>query len=76
MTTIMSKRKPDGEKVSETPLKPQVVKDEDGNVDGRHEAAQDVMAAFHAKDAIKLDQALRNHHDLHMALSKQDEDKE
>lgn len=65
--TIMAKRKPDGEKLSESPMKPEVVKDEDGQVDGRHVAAQDIMSAIHEKSPEKLMNALANFHDLHNA---------
>lgn len=65
LTTIIAKRKPSGEKVSEAPMKSEVVKDEDGDVDGRHEAAQDMMAAIHEKSPQKLMEALANFLDLH-----------
>jgi len=65
MTTIMSKRTPKGDKVSEAPMKSEVVKHEDGQVDGRHVAAQDIIAALHEKSPEKLMHALANFHDLH-----------
>lgn len=74
ITTIMSKRKPDGEKISAAPMKVEVVKDEDGKVDGRHEAAQDILAAIHEKSADKLNQALQNHYDLHASLKSDEQE--
>lgn len=70
MATILSKRTPKGDKVSEAPMKPESVKDEHGEVDGRHVAAQDIIAAMHEKSADKLMQALANFHDLHSTASK------
>jgi hypothetical protein len=66
ITTIMARRHPDGE-VTAAPMKPEMVKGEDGEVDGRHVAAQDIMAAFHEKSPEKLMHALANFHDLHAA---------
>lgn len=68
--TILSKRKPDGERVSAAPMRAEVVKDEDGIPDGRHLAAQDMMAAFHEKSPQKLSEAMANWMDIHNSKSK------
>jgi hypothetical protein len=65
MQTIMSKRTPKGDKVSEAPMKTEEVRTEDGQTDGRHVAAQDILAAIHGKSAEQLMHALANFHDLH-----------
>ena len=67
MMTIMSKRNHKDGSVSSSPMQPQIEKDESGEVDGRHAAAQDMIQAFHEKDAHKLAEAMANFHDLHMA---------
>jgi hypothetical protein len=74
ISTIISKRTPKGDKVSEAPMKNEVVKHEDGQVDGRHVAAQDIIAALHEKSPEKLMHALANFHDLHSTASKPDKE--
>lgn len=66
MMTIMAKRSPNGE-VDSAPMQPETSKDEEGEIDGRHAAAQDMLAAMHEKSAQKLMEAMANFHDLHMA---------
>ena len=67
VTTIMAKRNGMGEPtMSPTPMKPEVVKNEDGTMDGRHAAAQDMMGAMHEKSPERLMQAMANFIDLHM----------
>jgi hypothetical protein len=67
-TNIMAKRDAKGERTMEpTPMKAEVVKDEDGMMDGKHLAAQDVMAAHHSGSAEQLSQALSNFVDLHLS---------
>jgi hypothetical protein len=70
MSIIKSKRTPKGDKVSEAPMKNEETKHEDGQVDGRHVAAQDILAAMHEKSPEKLAAALANFHDLHSMASK------
>lgn len=67
MMTIMSRRKPGGEPVAAGPMKEEKVMSEQGEPDGRHMAAQDVLAAMHEKSPEKLMHALGAFHDLHMA---------
>jgi hypothetical protein len=67
-TTIIAKRGPKGERTMEpTPMKPEIVKDESGELDGKHLAAQDILAAHHTGSAEDLNQALSNFIDLHHA---------
>lgn len=72
ITTVMSKRGPKGGEHTQepTPMKPEVMKDEDGEMDGRHLAAQDIMAAHHSQSPAKLKEAMGNFIDLHMAHGK------
>jgi hypothetical protein len=66
ITTMMKKRSSKGDLVSgPTPLKPEVVRDEEGDLSGKHIAAQDIIAAHHEGSADKLNQALSNFIDLH-----------
>lgn len=73
--TIMARR---GEKggehiASPTPMVSTEVKDEDGEVDGRHAAAQDVIAAMNEAHPAKLMGALSNFIDLHNAMASTEE---
>lgn len=66
--TIMGKRHPKSGEMTAAPMAPELhSKDEAGEIDGRHAAAQDVLAAMHEKSPQKLMEALANFHDLHMA---------
>lgn len=70
--TIMAKRHPDGSR-SAAPMKEERSMSEEGEMDPRHAAAQDVMMAMHEKSPERLMQAMGNFHDLHMAhMSKGD----
>lgn len=69
--TIMARR---GEKggpmtAGPAPMKSEVVKNEDGMMDGRHAAAQDMIAAMHEKSPEKLMNAMANFHDIHASMS-------
>jgi len=75
VTTIMSKRTPKGEvSMSPSPMKMEVVKNEDGEVDGMHLAAQDILGAHHSKSPEQLMHALSNFIDLHMSKPKASEE--
>lgn len=64
--TIMKHRSAKGMDISgPAPMKVESVKSEDGEPDGRHVAAQDIMAAFHEKSAAKLMESLASFIDLH-----------
>lgn len=81
LMTIMRKRSESGGKAMAAPMKTEEVKSEDGEPDGRHAAAQDMMAAMHEKSPEKLMAAMMNFHDLHAmdrlrASDKAESDKE
>jgi len=65
--TIMRKRAEAGGKSMAAPMKTEEVKSEDGEPDGRHAAAQDMLMAYNEKSPEKLMQAMMNFHDLHAA---------
>lgn len=65
LMTIMRKRSEAGAPAMSAPMKQESVKSEDGEPDGRHAAAQDMMSAFHEKSAEKLMEAMINFHELH-----------
>ncbi len=74
IATIMASRKSSkGEDLGAAPMKPAIVKTEDGAMDGRFVAAQDAMAAFHEKSPEKLMRALGNFHDLHSSMKGSEE---
>jgi len=67
-TLIVGKRNMKGERTMEpTAMKGEVVKHEDGEIDGRHLAMQDFIAAHHEKSASKMVDSLANFLDIHMA---------
>ncbi len=72
VTTVMaSRRSPSGEPLSgPAPMKPEVMKEENGELDGRHEAAQDMLAAMHEGSAHKMVEAMANFMDLHNSRPK------
>ncbi len=72
-TIISSKRSAKGEKLGSAPMLAEVVKDDKGEIDGRHVAAQDIMMAMHEKSPEKLMNALANFHDLHSGKSGSEE---
>ena len=66
---IVGKRSDKGARTAEpTPMKPEVVKDEDGNPDPRHSAMQDFMAAHHEGSAAKMSEAMKNFIDIHNSM--------
>ena len=65
-TIMVGKRNSKGDRTAEpTAMKPEITKTEDGQMDGRHAAAQDMMAAMHEKSPEKFSQALKNYMDIH-----------
>lgn len=71
IATIMASRKTaQGENLGSASMKPEIVKTEDGEIDGRHVASQDMIAALHEKSPEKLMRALVNFHDIHMSMPK------
>lgn len=69
LTTLIRSRKDHKGNVLSTPVavKPEIVKHEDGEVDGRHLAMQDFMAAHADKSPAKMAEALINFLDIHHA---------
>ena len=72
--TIMASRKHSDGSTTTAAMKPQRSTAEDGEVDGRHAAAQDVIAAMDQKDPQKLMEAMANFHDLHRMHSETAQD--
>lgn len=68
MATIMASRKSaSGEKLGAAQMKPEIVKHEDGTIDGRHVAMQDFLAGLSEKSPEKMMNAMANFNDLHSA---------
>lgn len=67
MTTIMARRAPKTGGTASAPMKAEVSLEEPGVSDGRHEAAQDMLHAFHEKSPQRLMEAMANFIDLHHA---------
>lgn len=73
--TLLSKRDGHGKKTHEsTPMKSEVVKHEDGEIDGRHTAMQDFMAAHKEGSPMKMAEAMINFIDIHNASPDSTED--
>ncbi len=66
ISTIMaSRRSAKGEPLGRAEMKPEIVKTEDGELDGRHLAAQEIMMALQGKSPESLMKALGNFQELH-----------
>jgi hypothetical protein len=66
ITTVLARRSPKGEPLAgPAPMKMEINKEEPGEVDGRHVAAQDIIAALHEKSPQKLMETLGNFIDIH-----------
>lgn len=77
ISTMMAKRSAKGEKISgPVPMKAESVKEAPGEPDGRHLAAQDIIAAHHEKSPERLMEALGNFIDLHQSRATTDTDAE
>lgn len=76
ITTIMSRRGAKGGEhiAGPAPMKPEVSMMEGGEVDGRHAAAQDMMAAMHEKSAQKMADAMGNFIDIHKSMADSGDD--
>lgn len=72
--TMMAKRNPKDGSMSAAPMKPEIIKNEDGSMDGRHAAAEDIIMAMKEGSAEKMKQAMMNFHDLHVAARDQGTD--
>jgi len=71
VATIMSRRQHKDGSMTSAPMKPEASSALDGTPDGRHAAAQDILAAMDEKSPQKLMEALANFHDLHKMHSEQ-----
>lgn len=73
--TIMSRRgAKGGEQIAgPAPMQMSEMKSEGGEIDGRHSAAQDMIAAMHEKSPEKMVGAMSNFIDMHMAMDHGDE---
>jgi hypothetical protein len=68
-TLIRGKRDAKGNRMAEpTPMKPEISKTEDGEMDGRHSAMQDFMAAHREGSAQKMSEAMANFIDIHHSM--------
>ena len=70
MQTMIARRKSGGGPIELGPMsmKPEIVRDEDGDIDGRHLAAQDMMMAMKEGSAEKFHGALQNYLDIHNSM--------
>jgi hypothetical protein len=76
-TIIAGKRNFKGDRTMDpSPMAADVMKSEDGNIDGRHIAAQEILAAVHHKSPIKLVEALSNFMQIHHSSENALPDKE
>lgn len=67
LQTIMARRRKEGGEYSAAhEMKPEIVKHEDGEIDGRHIAMQEFMAGHEEKSPHKMMKAMANFMDLHM----------
>lgn len=64
--TIIARRHKDGSRTA-APMKPEETLTEPGEVDGKHVAAQDMLAAQHEGSAQKFSEALGHYLDMHMS---------
>lgn len=76
--TIMARRRSgDGEPMMPpSEIKNEVVKTDEGEPDGRHMAAQDMILAMNEKSPEKMAQAMANFMDLHMSKGEEPESEE
>jgi hypothetical protein len=70
MQTLIARRKPGGGErtMDPTEMKNEVVKTEDGELDGRHLAAQEAIAAMKEGSAEKFMSSMANFMDLHSSM--------
>lgn len=76
MTSVMSQRKKGDEDYGPAKMKNESSMEEDGSMDGRHMAAQDILAAHSEGSPEKVKQAMINFIDLHMAARNEEMDEE
>jgi hypothetical protein len=70
MDSVMARRAQNGggHISGPAPMKADLMKNEDGELDGRHAAAQDLMSSIHEKSPHKMAQALSNFMEMHNAM--------
>ena len=73
LSTIMAKRKKGDEEYGPSKMKNESVKTEDGEVDGRHLAAQDALSAIKEGSPQKLMDSWIAFHDIHQAMRANEE---
>ena len=71
LQSIMAKRHPKDsvEETSSAPMVPSIVKTEEGEIDPRHTAAQDILMSVHEGHPGKLMESLKNFIELHSGQS-------
>lgn len=62
---IIQRRKSSGGEIAGAPMKNEIVKDEEGDIDGRHLAAEDMISAFHEKSPERLMKSMMDFIDIH-----------
>jgi predicted Abi (CAAX) family protease len=69
LQTVMARRRDGkGEVIAAVaPVKPEIVKDDEGHIDHLHVAAQDMLSAIHEKSAEALMRAIVNFIDMYEA---------
>lgn len=75
-TIISSRKSAQGENLGSAPMKPEIVKHEDGSMDGRHIAMQDFLAGVSEKSPEKMMRAMGNFHDLHASMKEMEPSEE
>ena len=73
ITTMISRRNAMDGVPSLSPMQNEIARDEDGFMDGRHAAAQDMLMAMDERSPEKMMEAMANFHDLHSAMKEQEE---
>lgn len=66
MQSIMARRQGLDQRVASAPLRQEVSMTEPGQIDGRHAAASDMLAAINDHSPQKLMESLANFHEMHL----------
>lgn len=67
MSSIMARRKKGDDEMGPMEMKNESVKEDNGDMDGRHLAAQDALMAIKNGSASEFMDAMMSFHDLHSA---------
>lgn len=73
IATMIAKRDPKDGTMSTAPMKAEITKDDDGALDGRHSAAEDMIMAIKEGSAQKLMEAMVNFHAIHESMEDEPE---